>query len=160
MRPRVALAACKPNDTGLQTATLVSQGIVNLSTTLPSFSAEMIPCVARDYGRGADCLRAASIRRWSNLVLLLPRNEMNSNKLTIPLPSSRMSTFICYAAGATSLSRDTIFARWQHLSHECNRRYLPHAVPFLLCTRCGRRYCRPWAFARVECSVCHCMADT
>ena len=47
-----------------------------------------MPGVGGDYGHGAGCLRAESVRSWSPLVLLLPPDEITPNKLTTPLNAS------------------------------------------------------------------------
>ena len=50
--------------------------------------------MGRDYGHGDSGLRIESVRKWSNLVLLLPADEITPHKLSTPLsdrvfPSSR-----------------------------------------------------------------------
>ena len=61
---------------------------------VPSRNAPTIRGMGRDYGHGDSGLRIESVRRWSNLVLLLPSDEITPNKLSTPLsdrvfPSSR-----------------------------------------------------------------------
>src|SRR5215471_11881638 len=53
---------------------------------VPSRNAAEMPGVERDYGRKDGCLRAESVHRWSNCVLVLSQDEIRPNKLSMPSP--------------------------------------------------------------------------